>query len=107
MEKLVVMHGYLKELFPFQLVDEEEHTLARIRCLELFSLPDLEKIWNQDLRVDQLLQNLETLIPLSDRSNCDKLSKDEDFFPGNLEHTKAAESMAIRRKGQRTLETRP
>ncbi|KAB5529219.1 hypothetical protein DKX38_019300 [Salix brachista] len=61
MEKLVVTRGYFKELFPCQLVDEEEHTLARIRCLELFSLPDLEKIWNQDLRVDQLLQNLETL----------------------------------------------
>ncbi|KAB5529224.1 hypothetical protein DKX38_019305 [Salix brachista] len=61
MEKLGVIHGYLKELFPCQLVDEEEHTLARIRCLELINLPDLEKIWNQDLRVDQLLQNLETL----------------------------------------------
>ncbi|KAG5232398.1 disease resistance protein [Salix suchowensis] len=61
MEKLVVTRGYFKELFPCQLVDEEEHTLARIRCLELFNLPDLEKIWNQDLRVDQLLQNLETL----------------------------------------------
>uniref|UniRef100_A0A6N2LET3 Disease resistance protein At4g27190-like leucine-rich repeats domain-containing protein n=1 Tax=Salix viminalis TaxID=40686 RepID=A0A6N2LET3_SALVM len=149
MEKLVVNGGYFKELFPCQLVDEEEHTLARIRWLELWNLPDLEKIWNQDLRVDQLLQNLETLevsycgslinlapsassfgnltalhvrdckalkylvtsstarslvqlsvmsikecemvteiIPLSDRSNCDKLSEDEDFFPGNLEHTK-------------------
>ncbi|KAB5529251.1 hypothetical protein DKX38_019332 [Salix brachista] len=61
MEKLDVTGGYLKELFPCQLVDEEEHTLARIRCLELGYLPDLEKIWNQDLRVDQLLQNLETL----------------------------------------------
>ncbi|KAJ6694529.1 hypothetical protein OIU85_005233 [Salix viminalis] len=61
MEKLVVTLGYFKELFPCQLVDEEEHTLARIRRLELFNLPDLEKIWNQDLRVDQLLQNLETL----------------------------------------------
>ncbi|KAG5232405.1 disease resistance protein [Salix suchowensis] len=61
MERLFVTTGYLKELFPCQLVDEEEHTLARIRCLELGYLPDLEKIWNQDLRVDQLLQNLETL----------------------------------------------
>uniref|UniRef100_A0A6N2MH75 AAA+ ATPase domain-containing protein n=1 Tax=Salix viminalis TaxID=40686 RepID=A0A6N2MH75_SALVM len=61
MEKLVVTSGYLKELVPCQLVDEEEHTLARIRCLELAELPYLEKIWNQDLRVDQLLQNLETL----------------------------------------------
>lgn len=61
MEKLVVTRGYFKELFPCQLVDEEEHNLARIRCLELLCLPDLEKIWNQDLRVDQLLQNLETL----------------------------------------------
>uniref|UniRef100_A0A6N2LW98 Uncharacterized protein n=1 Tax=Salix viminalis TaxID=40686 RepID=A0A6N2LW98_SALVM len=61
MEKLVVTRGYFKELFPCQLVDEEEHTLARIRFLELIDLPDLEKIWNQDLRVDQLLQNLETL----------------------------------------------
>uniref|UniRef100_A0A6N2LEU2 AAA+ ATPase domain-containing protein n=1 Tax=Salix viminalis TaxID=40686 RepID=A0A6N2LEU2_SALVM len=61
MEKLVVSNGYLKELFPCQLVDEEEHTFARIRWLELGYLPDLEKIWNQDLRVDQLLQNLETL----------------------------------------------
>ncbi|KAJ6384552.1 hypothetical protein OIU78_027787 [Salix suchowensis] len=61
MEKLVVNGGCYKELFPCQLVDEEEHTLARIRCLELGYLPDLEKIWNQDLRVDQLLQNLETL----------------------------------------------
>ncbi|KAJ6762671.1 RPP4C3 [Salix purpurea] len=61
MEKLVVNLGYFKELFPCQLVDEEEHILARIRCLELWNLPDLEKIWNQDLRVDQLLQNLETL----------------------------------------------
>ncbi|KAJ6359720.1 hypothetical protein OIU77_003847 [Salix suchowensis] len=65
MEKLVVTRGYFKELFPCQLVDEEEHTLARIRCLELFYLPYLEKIWNQDLRVDQLLQNLETLKVLS------------------------------------------
>ncbi|KAJ6434503.1 hypothetical protein OIU84_018088 [Salix udensis] len=69
MEKLVVTHSYFKELFPCQLVDEEEHTLARIRCLELVYLPDLEKIWNQDLRVDQLLQNLETLEVLS----CDSL----------------------------------
>ncbi|KAB5529223.1 hypothetical protein DKX38_019304 [Salix brachista] len=61
MEKLVVTTGYLKELLPCQLVDEEEHTLARIRCLELFCLPYMEKIWNQDLRADQLLQNLETL----------------------------------------------
>ncbi|KAJ6380293.1 hypothetical protein OIU76_016868 [Salix suchowensis] len=61
MEKLVVTGDYFKELFPCQLVDEEEHTLARIRCLELFCLPYVEKIWNQDLRVDQLLQNLETL----------------------------------------------
>ncbi|KAJ6694558.1 hypothetical protein OIU85_005258 [Salix viminalis] len=61
MENLVVNGGCFKELFPCQLVDEEEHTLARIRCLVLFILPDLEKIWNQDLRVDQLLQNLETL----------------------------------------------
>ncbi|KAJ6762667.1 hypothetical protein OIU79_023414 [Salix purpurea] len=61
MEKLVVFGGYFKELFPCQLVEEEEHTLARIRCLKLSNLPDLEKIWNQDLRVDQLLQNLETL----------------------------------------------
>ncbi|KAJ6694539.1 hypothetical protein OIU85_005242 [Salix viminalis] len=61
LEKLVVNGGCFKELFPCQLVDEEEHTLARIRCLELWRLPDLEKIWNQDLRVDQLLQNLETL----------------------------------------------
>ncbi|KAG5223504.1 disease resistance protein [Salix suchowensis] len=61
MEKLVVTYGYLKELFPCQLVDEEEHTLARIRCLELCNFPNLEKMWNQDLRVDQLLQNLETL----------------------------------------------
>ncbi|KAJ6746172.1 hypothetical protein OIU74_028771 [Salix koriyanagi] len=60
-EKLVMTGDYFKELFPCQLVDEEEHTLARIRCLELFNLPYLEKIWNQDLRVDQLLQNLETL----------------------------------------------
>ncbi|KAJ6434493.1 hypothetical protein OIU84_018081 [Salix udensis] len=61
MEKLVVTGGLFKELFPCQLVDEEEHTLARIRCLELFCLPYMEKIWNQDLRADQLLQNLETL----------------------------------------------
>ncbi|KAB5529266.1 hypothetical protein DKX38_019347 [Salix brachista] len=61
LEKLVVTSGNFKELFPCQLVDEEEHTLARIRCLGLVDLPDLEKIWNQDLRVDQLLQNLETL----------------------------------------------
>ncbi|KAB5529216.1 hypothetical protein DKX38_019297 [Salix brachista] len=61
MEKLVVTWGYFKELFPCQLFDEEEHTLARIRCLEFWRLPNLEKIWNQDLRVDQLLQNLETL----------------------------------------------
>ncbi|KAB5529267.1 hypothetical protein DKX38_019348 [Salix brachista] len=64
MEKLVVTRGYLKELFPCQVVDEEEHTLARIRCLELSYLPD----WNQDLRVDQL-QNLETLEVM----NCDSL----------------------------------
>ncbi|KAB5529212.1 hypothetical protein DKX38_019293 [Salix brachista] len=61
MEKLVVYGGCFKELFPCQLVDEEEHTLARIRCLKLSNLLYLEKIWNQDLRVDQLLQNLETL----------------------------------------------
>ncbi|KAJ6757115.1 PHOSPHATASE putative-RELATED [Salix koriyanagi] len=65
MEKLVVTRGYFKELFPCQLVDEEEHTLARIRCLTLTNLPDLEKIWNQDLRVDQLLHNLETLEVMS------------------------------------------
>ncbi|KAJ6384555.1 hypothetical protein OIU78_027790 [Salix suchowensis] len=64
MEKLVVTWGYFKELFPCQLVDEE-HTLARLRCLKLTNLPDLEKIWNQDLRVDQLLQNLETLEVMS------------------------------------------
>ncbi|KAJ6762666.1 RPP4C3 [Salix purpurea] len=69
METLVVTGGYFKELFPCQLVDEEEHTLARIRCLKLWNLPDLEKIWNQDLRVDQLLQNLETL----QVSYCDSL----------------------------------
>ncbi|KAJ6694532.1 hypothetical protein OIU85_005236 [Salix viminalis] len=64
MEKLVVTRGYLKELFPCQLVDEEEHTLARIRYLELSHLPNLK-----DLRVDQLLQNLETL----EVSLCDSL----------------------------------
>ncbi|KAJ6380306.1 hypothetical protein OIU76_016881 [Salix suchowensis] len=69
MEKLVVNGGCFKELFPCQLVDEEEHTLARIRCLKLWNLPDLEKIWNQDLRVDQLLQKLETLEVFS----CDSL----------------------------------
>ncbi|KAJ6384557.1 hypothetical protein OIU78_027792 [Salix suchowensis] len=69
MEKLVVTGGNFKELFPCQLVDEEEHTLARIRFLKLIDLPDLEKIWNQDLRVDQLLQNLETLEVFS----CDSL----------------------------------
>uniref|UniRef100_A0A6N2LFS4 Disease resistance protein At4g27190-like leucine-rich repeats domain-containing protein n=1 Tax=Salix viminalis TaxID=40686 RepID=A0A6N2LFS4_SALVM len=69
MEKLVVTTGYFKELFPCQLVDEEEHNLARIRFLGLWNLPYLEKIWNQDLRVDQLLQNLETL----EVSSCDSL----------------------------------
>ncbi|KAF9669915.1 hypothetical protein SADUNF_Sadunf13G0014300 [Salix dunnii] len=69
MEKLVITRGYFKELFPCQLLDEEEHTLARIRCLELFNLPDLEKIWNQDLRVHQLLQNLKTL----EVKSCDSL----------------------------------
>ncbi|KAH8490860.1 hypothetical protein H0E87_023118 [Populus deltoides] len=69
MEKLLVTHGYFKELFPCRLVDEEEHTLARILHLKLFNLPDLEKIWNQDLQVDQLLQNLETL----EVRSCDSL----------------------------------
>ncbi|XP_011023690.1 PREDICTED: probable disease resistance protein At4g27220 [Populus euphratica] len=69
MEKLVVTHGYFKELFPCRLVDEEGHTLARILYLELFNLPVLEKIWNQDLRVDQLLQNLVTL----EVRSCDSL----------------------------------
>ncbi|KAJ6380299.1 hypothetical protein OIU76_016874 [Salix suchowensis] len=64
MEKLVVSGGYFKELFPCQLVDEEEHTLARIRCLELGYLPDLEKIWNH-----LHLENLETLKVFS----CDSL----------------------------------
>ncbi|XP_052302596.1 probable disease resistance protein At4g27220 isoform X2 [Populus trichocarpa] len=69
MEKLLVTHGYFKELFPCRLVDEEEHTLARILYLKLFNLPDLEKIWNQDLQVDQLLQNLGTL----EVRSCDSL----------------------------------
>ena len=69
MKKLLVTNGYFKELFPCRLVDEEEHTLARILYLKLYSLPDLEIIWNQDLRVDQLLQNLEFL----EVTSCDSL----------------------------------
>ncbi|CAK7340827.1 unnamed protein product [Dovyalis caffra] len=63
LEKLVVRHGLFKELFSSGLVGEEKHamTLARIKCLKLVWLPNLERIWNQGLLVDQLIKNLEKL----------------------------------------------
>ncbi|CAK7339993.1 unnamed protein product [Dovyalis caffra] len=63
LENLVVRHGLFKELFSSGLFGEEKHamTLARIKCLKLVWLPNLERIWNQGLLVDQLIKNLEKL----------------------------------------------
>ncbi|CAK7340829.1 unnamed protein product [Dovyalis caffra] len=63
LEKLVVSCSLFKELFSRGVVGEEKHamTLARIKCLKLNGLLNLERIWNQDLLVDQLIKNLEKL----------------------------------------------
>ncbi|XP_058000238.1 uncharacterized protein LOC110660410 isoform X2 [Hevea brasiliensis] len=66
LDKISVSYSYLEELFSHEgLVGEEEHAIARIltrvKNLELDSLDNLKCIWNQDSRVQPLLQCLQTL----------------------------------------------
>ncbi|KAF2306665.1 hypothetical protein GH714_020240 [Hevea brasiliensis] len=66
LDKIYVSSSYLEELFSREgLVGEEEHAIARIltrvKNLELHSLDNLKCIWNQDSRVQPLLQCLQTL----------------------------------------------
>ncbi|XP_058000235.1 uncharacterized protein LOC110660411 isoform X2 [Hevea brasiliensis] len=66
LDKISVSYSYLEELFSHEgLVGEEEHAIARIltrvKNLELHSLDNLKCIWNQDSRVQPLLQCLQTL----------------------------------------------
>ncbi|KAJ9185573.1 hypothetical protein P3X46_005190 [Hevea brasiliensis] len=66
LDKISVSSSYLEELFSREgLVGEEEHAIARIltrvKNLELRFLDNLKCIWNQDSRVQPLLECLQTL----------------------------------------------